>query len=102
MQCTFLHNSFAASKSVHSSIYVYDIFFRDAFWSLLLLPGSEESSSYVADHDEEVAHEEELYLLRAVVAQQILGEIGGATKFSVARQRADRFSHILTKTLKSA
>ena len=55
-----------------------------------MLPGSEESSSYVADHDEEVAHEEELYLLRAVVAQQILGEIGGATKFSVARQRADR------------
>ena len=77
-------------------------FFRDAFWSLLLLPGSEESSSYVADHDEEVAHEEELYLLRAVVAQQILGEIGGATKFSVARQRADRLSLFPTKTQKSA
>ena len=65
------------------------VFARDAFWSLLLLP--EPGTDYVALHEEELASEEEVYLLRSVIAQQMLGEFGGSTKFSVALQKADRF-----------
>ena len=65
------------------------VFARDAFWSLLLLP--EPGTDYVALHEEELASEEEVYLLRSVIAQQMLGEFGGSTKFSVAIQKSDRF-----------
>ena len=50
----------------------------------------ESGQEYVANHERELEAEEELYLLRGIIAQQILGEIGGSTKFAVARQKADR------------
>jgi len=63
-------------------------FADEAFWGLLLLP--QQGQTFVTSDTNELPSEEEMYLLRSIIVQQILGEIGGSTKFSVARKKADR------------
>eukprot|EP00095_Tigriopus_kingsejongensis_P011851 maker-scaffold493_size155937-snap-gene-0.22 protein:Tk11851 transcript:maker-scaffold493_size155937-snap-gene-0.22-mRNA-1 annotation:"hypothetical protein DAPPUDRAFT_95105" len=51
------------------------LFGRDAFWSLLLLPLEEMGGAPSRDN----------YVIRSIMAQTILAEIGGSTKFDMAR-----------------